>query len=253
MRDILRHSLSALLLFDILGASSAAEGSTGSETISSSASETHRVAQATVNNIDLSDEIRQRGGWYAGLHVGAALQPDLEIRGAGLKIDVQNDIGYIFDLVIGYKLPLGLRLETEFSYRNNDTNAIYSHTGNINLGNGIGGVEAASALVNAWYDFDFIFKDWYPYAGGGLGYSKLWINPGHSFVTTSIDSSDSSMVGQIGVGMVYRYTRDLEISLDYRYLRSVLEFKFYDEPRYPGANDATYQTHSFMLGFRGFF
>lgn len=216
--------------------------------------ETHRVAEAaTYRNRRSESEDLQRFGWYAGLHAGAVLQPDMEIRGDSLKIDVTQKIGYVFDMVVGYKVPMGLRMEGELSYRNTDTDSIYFVPSKIRVADGIGGAEAASALFNAWYDFDFISDNWYPYAGLGFGYSTVWIDPGHSGSINTFDSSASGIVGQVGVGMVYRYTRDLEISFDFRYLRSIVEMKFYEEPRYPGSNDATYQTLSFMLGFRGFF
>lgn len=227
--------------------------------MSETAIETHRVAEADAPKYaDGYVEDYGMGRWYAGLHAGAVINPDMEIRGSSLKMDAIQDVGYVFDAVLGYKFRFGLRLDGEFSYRNNDTNAVFFPATDTKIGDGIGGVEAMTAIINGWYDFDFVpasgspFGNWSPYLGGGIGYAKVWIDPGHSGAVTVIDSSDSTIVWQAGAGFIYNYTRDVQISIDYRYLRSILDLDFRDLA-FPGSNDAVYQTHSVMLGFRGFF
>lgn len=226
---------------------------------SSTTLETHRVAEAMApKSADPHTDDNGMGRWYAGLHIGAVIQPDMEIRGPGLKMDMLQDVGFIFDAVIGYKFKSGFRLESEFSYRNNDTTGVYFTVSDVEFDDGIGGADALTGIINGWYDFDFIsgsarsVNNWVPYVGGGFGYTKVWINPGHSGGSTVIDSSDSTIVGQAGGGFIYNYTADLQISIDYRYLRSILDLEFRDAS-FPDTNDAVYQTHSIMLGFRGFF
>lgn len=218
-----------------------------------STAETHRVAEAaTYRSRDSSSEDLQRFGWYAGLHIGAVVMPDMEIRGPGLAIDVINRTGYNFSAVFGYKLRLGLRLETEVSYRNNDTDSIYAPATKVLLDNGIGGTEAVTAMLNAWYDIDFLNRSWSPYFGFGFGHVNVWTDPGYWNSINLLDSSADGLAWQVGGGIIFYYTRDLNISIDYRFLRTVTELEFHDI-RYAGTNDAFYQTHSFMLGFRGFF
>ena len=84
-----------------------------------------------------------------------------------------------------------------------------------------GDLEMLTFWANAFYDFD-LQSAWKPYAGGGLGFSRVSIDAKSKATGSSLaDDEDTVFVYQIGAGLGYALSRSqqraLTATLDWRY------------------------------------
>lgn len=262
MYRLLRYCLKAAAFFAACSVSFAVNASPAEQTPSL---ETHRVAEAWAATVPPREEPSSWGNLYISAHIGGVYLPEMDfVQDSGARINTMLGNGIGFGATFGYKFPFGLRLETEFTYRSSEIDyveipgfGIFPHpTGNV---------DSASAMFNAWYEIDFLpflFGKWAPYAGAGAGYAKFWADPSFWFVDgcgcsppefiVIMEATDTALVWQAGAGLVYKYTDDVQISIDYRLVRSFGELVFND-PFYLDPLKTDYQTHSIFLGFRGTF
>jgi opacity protein-like surface antigen len=87
------------------------------------------------------------------------------------------DAGYVFNLGLGYKLPIGVRVEGELGYAHYSVNGVSPVSTNgafpplngnrLGLQSG-GGIDQGSATVNAFYDLPVPGR-FVPYIGAGFG------------------------------------------------------------------------------------
>jgi opacity protein-like surface antigen len=88
--------------------------------------------------------------------------------------------GFVGNLGIGYRLPIGVRLEAELGYAHNTMNAAYPvSSGPVAFLNGRGlgvqsggGFDQGTATANAFYDLPIAGKV-VPYIGGGFGITLI--------------------------------------------------------------------------------
>ena len=202
--------------------------------------------------------------WYASLHIGGVIVPDMTFEGTGLEIVMPLDVGIGFGGALGYKFGFGLRLETEVTYRISEASSI-EFVGGSTFSDASGGLESINVMANAWYNVEFLpflFGKWAPYFGGGAGYAKFWVDPGFWLVSGCgcgpdvavpvIEADDTAYVWQIGGGMAYKYSEAVQVSIDYRLIQPFGRLRFVGSP-YVIPLEADYKSHSVFLAFRGFF
>ncbi len=98
-------------------------------------------------------------GWYLSGGLGFHHPHDSDVDGSGINSSVEIDQGLAGLVGVGYDYGSSWRTEIEGGYRGSDVD-------NISGVNGTGEVEAYSAIVNLFYDFD-IGGGVEPYIGGG--------------------------------------------------------------------------------------
>lgn len=227
--------------------------------------ETHRVAEAWVATVPPREEPSSWGNVYMSGHIGFVYLPEMDFaQDAGITINTLLEPGYSMGAAVGYKFPFGLRLETEVSYRMSEINHA-DINGSLIFLYSTGYVTSVNAMLNAWYEIDFLpilLGDWAPYFGAGVGYAKfsaspsyLWRDPCECEPAKTfriIKANDTALVWQTGVGLAYKYSDDIQFSIDYRFLKSFGELVFHDSV-YLDPFKTDYQTHSLFFGFRGTF
>lgn len=224
-------------------------------------------ALAYSHSRDKKSSDAQEKSWYAAIHIGGVFFPGMKFEGSGKDIEIPSDVRFGVGVAFGRKFWLGLRLETEFSYRSAEANSV-EISGFGTWLDGSGGVDTINLMANAWYDFDFlsfVFGNWSPYVGGGVGFAKIWVDPGHwelagcgcpgspTVAVPDLEASDTTYVWQMGGGLTYRYSKSVHISLDYRWLRSFETLEFNDPAHAASPFKADYTSHSLFVVFRGYF
>jgi opacity protein-like surface antigen len=128
------------------------------------------------------------GGWYVEGSAGALFRMDASRSGTfnntatGATAPGTNTFafspGFVGNLGVGYKLPIGVRLEAELGYAHYLVSAVYPvSSGPVAFFNGgglgrqsAGGYDQGTATANAFYDLPIAGKV-VPYIGGGFGIS----------------------------------------------------------------------------------
>lgn len=225
--------------------------------------ETHRVAEAaTQKSAEPTTETDRWGRWYMGAHIGTTIVNDVRIKETGIDSNVIFKPGIGFGFTFGYRYTFGLRLESEFTYRINETETLELFGAGLKITEATGSVDATTIFLNAWYEFNLNMesiswvKRWMPYLGGGLGYAKFEADPGGwaGFPRDElVFGSETTYAWQAGGGLTYRYTDSIHISLDYRFMRHFGGALSFDDALFPDPLKVKYKSQSIMIGFRGYF
>lgn len=188
-------------------------------------------------------------GPYFGIAGGLNLANSARWTTGGTFNDFKFDDGLAVIANGGYKFASGLRLEGELGYRSNDADSrTLRVTGPTATVNGTGKVSARSAMANIIYDIDTGSK-FTPYLGVGAGIASVKAdNLGPVLAAnTRIDGSDTRFAYQGIAGAAVEITRQIALTLDYRYFRTA------------GPNlrtltglaaDGKYSAHSVLAGLR---
>jgi opacity protein-like surface antigen len=178
---------------------------------------------------------------YLAGYMGLNVFPDESFKdnNTGISGEVGVDTGKNFAGAIGFKLTPQLRIEGEFNYLKADLNgANFSGLGSYPL---TGSIESKIAMLNLYYDFDFMFKKLRPFVGAGIGYG--WHDGGVdsiSILPADVSEQSGGLVWQVGGGMRYPLSEHLNLIGAYRYLDGQdLEF---------GGYDIDYGSHEIRLG-----
>lgn len=202
----------------------------------------------------LEDQTFKLYGYTAPLGIGLAPPPD-----GSVITKTIFDEGPVGGLTAGYSFGF-LRPEIEFSYRSNDVKTqLEQDFSNILLppprteaDNKGKSSQALSGMLNLWID---IMKDSHlvhPYIGGGYGLTKFKVRS-PTYQGDDLESDDDQVgTYQIGAGVGIDLTDNLELSFDYRYVRSkTAEFDF--DPEAAGNTETKYKASSAMVGLRYYF
>ncbi len=191
---------------------------------------------------------------YLHGQLGANLLTDAELEGSPGEFDF--DPGVTLGVAAGYELQNHLRIEGELDYRQNELNERQAPGSNQLLD---GDISAVSLLVNAFYPFKNLPVPTAvtPYIGGGLGLSRIALNDaqlggGRAAGTILADDEDTAFTYQLSLGFEYGLSSILDLTVDYRYLRTV-------DPKFDnalgGSLEAEFASHNFLIGitrhFRG--
>lgn len=149
-------------------------------------------------------------GVYGSVAGGGNYTHDQELNGNGA---ISFDGGGLGLAAIGGHLPYGLRPELEYAYRRNDAN-----------NSGSGHETADTGMANLWYDFAMpsfaprFVQKLRPFVGGGLGEANVRLDRAVDATGAAVSGDDSVFAWQAGAGVGYDVTRNLALSLGYRYL-----------------------------------
>ena len=219
--------------------------------------------------------IAQAGeGFYLGLSGGLNWVEDQDFKikgyeapiGPGLNPpengSVITEVGYDDDwlagLTFGYAAG-ALRPELEITYRRNDVHDQREH-----YRGPLGGeseadapargdsVMAWGAMANIWIDFLKSSSEIHPYIGGGIGAMQVELKE-PTYAGAEIDEDDDTLMAyQLGAGVAYAISDQLDVSLDYRWYRTERgEFDLL--PDTAGSVEERYEGQSAMLTLRWYF
>lgn len=188
-------------------------------------------------------------GPYFGIAGGLNFQNSAVWTTGGSFNDFNFDDGLAVIANGGYKFGSGLRLEGELGYRSNDADGrTVTVTGPTATVNATGKVSARSAMANLIYDIDTGSK-FTPYLGVGLGIASIKADTLGPVLAanTRIDGSDTRFAYQGIVGAAVEITRQIALTLDYRYFRTA-------GPKLQTLTgldaDGKYSAHSVLAGLR---
>ena len=177
---------------------------------------------------DVITEVESDDDWMAGLTLGYAsdvFRPELELTYRSNDVDSQHE-----NYLVGV---LGTPLRAEAPTKGDST---------------IG----YSAMANLWIDFLKSRSNFHPYIGGGLG-AVNFEQKDPTYAGEDLEEDDDVVMAyQLGGGLGYALTDQVDLSLDYRWLKSE-KGKFDLSPDDSGTVKARYETESVMLTLRFYF
>jgi OOP family OmpA-OmpF porin len=146
-------------------------------------------------------------GPYGEIAGGGSHSREMDFGDAGGTVEFES--GGLGVLSLGYATMSGLRPELEVSFRRNDAESS-------------GSEEARTAMANLWYDFraPAFAPRVRPYLGAGIGSADVEIDQLVDRNGASRSASDTVTAYQGGAGLNYDATRNLVLSLGYRYLET---------------------------------
>ena len=167
------------------------------------------TSSALANNAD--------SGWYTGVIGGANFQGDQESTGPSRDLDLDFDTGGFVAGQLGYKFrtnQLGrFRAEAEVSYRINEVdNIVFNGVGRI----GSGEQDVLAGLMNLFFDFDGVSKNFKPFVGAGIGIATLDADIAYS-PGAFIDDDDTTWAYQAIIGAEFSLTEKFSVIGDARY------------------------------------
>jgi opacity protein-like surface antigen len=148
----------------------------------------------------------------ANVGIGMVLDTDIDnIPNTGETAKMTYDSGFVGSLAAGYDFANPFRMEIELLRQKNDLEltSYNNFYGSFNDGD----LKTNSLMVNGFYDVD-TGSAWTPFAGVGIGMSKLNINdPGFQ------DSdSDEVFAYQFIGGVAYAFNEDWSVDAQYRFM-----------------------------------
>lgn len=184
-------------------------------------------------------------GPYIGSQIGVSWLQDLDLKTstATNKVNTKETIAAVLEG--GYQFGDGLRLGIEGGYSIHQVDKI-----NSNLGNPIGDVTTFTLMgvVQKEFDTGSAFR---PYVSAGLGWG--WVdtdNVGPVFTAPYYsNAAQDNFAYQLGVGVAYALTSDLDLTFGYRY-QGIDDLKFKSETPVYKTN---YSSHSVLIGVRTVF
>jgi outer membrane autotransporter protein len=180
-----------------------------------------------------------QSSWYISGSAGALLVLDYSrsttifgtdgISGPGTNTSTYNP-GETFNVALGYRLPLGLRVEGELGYEHFSidtidplsTDGTFPNITGKRLSNPSGGDhERFTGTVNLFYDLPVTFAGITPYIGAGAGYyhatsSDAVFAIGDATFTQHGSSGNNAIV-LAEIGASYSLTPQLSLTPAYRY------------------------------------
>lgn len=178
-------------------------------------------------------------GGYASMAGGVNLTSDSDITGTGINITADFDHGGVLAGAVGYKFPSGIRVEGEFSYRDNEVDSVSGVT------TGSGNVNSFAFMGNVLYDIGNARV--VPYIGAGIGLARIGFDAVSPVGASVVDDSDTVFAYQGIAGLAMPINDLVALTLDYRY------FATSDPGSATNAGvsvEGEYANHSIMLGLR---
>ena len=155
-----------------------------------------------------------------------------------------NHLGssFIIGAGVGYKLPMGFRVDVTYNNRNG-----YNLSGSDPAGTAFDPKTTANTVMfNGYYDLPLMIADKVrPYVGGGIGRSRNkvsninWSDP--PFSGQIPGGSTTSTAWQLTLGADIRLTQNLVLDIGYRYT-DLGDLKTTGGPTTGGFNNANYTT-----------
>jgi outer membrane protein OmpA-like peptidoglycan-associated protein len=157
-------------------------------------------------------------------------------------------IGWGFGQVVP---GIGLRVELEGNYRNNDVDRLT--LGGLRSTGVRGRQETYGAMVNALVDFDLGLGFLYPYLGAGAGWAWTNWDGVRDDLGRIVDDNDNNFAfqGIAGLSVPIDAVPGLAINAEYRFF-GTLRNRFATDPQDfgPGSVKADNYNHTFLIGLR---
>jgi opacity protein-like surface antigen len=159
-----------------------------------------------------ADELNLNG-FYVGAFGGGNFLSDYHHHG----VKTSFDAGYLAGGNIGYSLDEGMRVEGEFTYRNNKINCVrcagqknkHLHTH----------LSTYSLMANGYYDFNCGLFDIKPYVGGGIGYA--WNETRAQVRNIHVVGKDKGFAWQAMAGASYNLYCNVKVNAEYRFFKTL--------------------------------
>ena len=157
--------------------------------------------------------------WYGSARIGTGILLDVEDDILGTPIAATFDLGFGFSGALGYRWNK-FRLEGEIAYDVNDVDELEVGAVGISID---GDVASLSFMLNGWRDFPQS-DPWSFNLGGGLGLAVISTNDLAALGVTVADDSDIYFAYQLGGGLGYAITRDVTLTVDYRFFHAIEDY-----------------------------
>jgi opacity protein-like surface antigen len=186
-------------------------------------------------------------GLYLAAGAGADWIGDSKLTIFDTRVDTHWAAGWGGYVALGYRFPIGLRVELEGSGRD-----ALNHS--FNKGDPWYGTQwDTSAMANILYDIDTATR-FTPFVGGGVGLSHLsWGNNFRANLNELpyiYDDSGSAFGWQIIAGLAYNVTPRLALTTDFRYKGSDGYSFRSSGPSYTNITNFDYRTSDLFFGLR---
>ncbi len=156
-------------------------------------------------------------GFYVGAQAGKSWVDSTEFSVLGISNEVEFESAWTGVVEAGYRFAQGFRLGVEVGYASHDVDGITG--GPAGRTGGAGELALLSYMGVGYIDFD-AGNNIRPYIGGGLGLLQADLdNVGPSLgLNTFINSDTDKFAYQLGAGVGYAVSPNLELSVGYRFL-----------------------------------
>ncbi len=143
--------------------------------------------------------------------------------GARFDYDVSMEDGFLGGGALGWILSPNIRIEGELAIGHQKFGNDYVGSAPFTGAGENGSVTSYTMLGNVWFNADL--NGFQPYIGGGVGGG---IYDGDLSVTNGagpqFSSSEFAPAFQLGAGVRYAFTNEMELDLSYRYRGALVEF-----------------------------
>lgn len=189
-------------------------------------------------------------GFYLSVSGGGSYVQETENDSPAGSFNIALDYGYAASVALGYDLgnkhpDLGRgRVDIEFSYRNNELDAVGFLEGKSAGG---GDLNVMSVMLSTYGEPEDRSEDWTPYFCLGIGAAEITLDNATVADSPLVDDSDWVLAGQIGLGSGYAISDHLTLDLGYRFFAtSPPEFKDATGQKI----DSEYFDHQLQAGIR---
>ena len=183
-------------------------------------------------------------GFYFSSKAGASFLPDTEFDNGFFT--TSHKIGFHAGGALGYQWTKNFRGEIETLYQQNGVKAFSVNGLNLPAD---GRIKLFNFLVNGYWDF-MNDSPLVPYVMGGIGYSALVLDDVISRSGIFLSGTDEVVVYQLGAGLAYVLSENIDITFDYRLIRTLIS-EFEDGAGSEG--DTKIFSHNIGIGARFYF
>lgn len=227
------------------------------------------ICVLTMAGIGLPFATQAAEGFYVGLQGGASFLSDNEVDASldgdseTTPVEVEFNTGFGVGGVAGYAFPMGLRVESEFTYRRNGLDAVTFTDPAAGIPDPVGAdghFRSFALMANGYYELDLGWPVM-PYVGAGIGVArtKIEIDEFSAFGTALpavFDDSDTVFAYQAMAGLAYQLMPSMAVGIEYRFFGSSgpdFEDQLLSAAAEVGLDGESIKSHNVFVNLRYFF